>query len=144
MAPTTHVVMSLVPPERSGSTASLDMTMQELGTALGVAVVGSVLAGRYADAVAGAAGGVGETLRAAERAGGEAGHVLAAAARQAFDDAAAAGLGVAAAAVACGAVVAALLLPGRAGAEAAGAPSVTSPRETGPTPAHQGSARPRA
>ncbi|MEH0633479.1 MFS transporter [Streptomyces bottropensis] len=144
MAPTTHVVMSLVPPERSGSTASLDMTMQELGTALGVAVVGSVLAGRYADALAGAPGTVGETLRAAERTGGEAGHVLAAAARRAFDDASAAGLGVAAAAVACGAVVAALLLPGRAGAEAAVAPSTAGPRETEPSPAHQGSARPRA
>ncbi|MGW0576088.1 MFS transporter [Streptomyces sp. NPDC002920] len=118
MAPTTDVVMSLVPPERSGSTASLDMTMQELGNALGVAVVGTVLADRYAAVmtdVPGAAGGtLHEALRAADATGGDSGHSLADTARHAFENAASAGLTVAAVAVACGAVVAALLLPGRA------------------------------
>ncbi|MDX3442865.1 hypothetical protein PV441_43815 [Streptomyces stelliscabiei] len=41
-------------------------------------------------------------------------------------------------------LIAALLLPGRAGAEAAVAPSTAGPRETEPSPAHPGAARPRA
>ncbi|GAB2928229.1 MFS transporter [Streptomyces heilongjiangensis] len=121
MGPTTDVVMSLVPPERSGATGSLDMTMQEFGNALGVAVVGSVLAHSYTNAMtdAGRPRAARRTLESAlalaERTGGDAGQVLAAAARSAFDHAAGVGLTVAAAGVAVGSVVAALLMPGRAG-----------------------------
>ncbi|MFI1869666.1 MFS transporter [Streptomyces jumonjinensis] len=119
IGPTTDVVMSLVPPERSGATGSLDMTMQELGNALGVAVVGSALAQSYT-AQAGAAGlpdaaarTLDGALRIAENAGGAAGQALARTARDAFGHAAGISLGVAAAVVACGAVIAALLIPGR-------------------------------
>ncbi|MFI2378458.1 MFS transporter [Streptomyces sp. NPDC018964] len=121
MGPTTDVVMSLVPPERSGATGSLDMTMQEFGNALGVAVVGSVLAAGYTREVSGtglpepAAHTLRSALELAERTGGTAGQAIAATARAGFDQAAAAGLTVAAAVVAAGAVLAALLIPGRGG-----------------------------
>ncbi|MER5768681.1 MFS transporter [Streptomyces sp. NPDC001985] len=119
MGPTTDVVMSLVPPERSGATGSLDMTMQELGNALGVAVVGSLLAHGYAREAAAAnlPDAAGSTLDGAlglaERTGGAAGEALAATARAGFGHAAATALTLGAAAVAAGAVLAALLLPGR-------------------------------
>ncbi|MEO3977551.1 MFS transporter [Streptomyces sp. CAU 1734] len=145
MGPTTDVVMSLVPPERSGATGSLDMTMQELGNALGVAVVGSVLAHGYTSRAAGTAlpDTAGRTLdsalRLAERTGGAAGETLAATARAVFDHAAGVGLVVAAAGVAAGAVIAALLMPGRefrpgAGPDTApdGAAGKTVPPETAP------------
>ncbi|MCM2391786.1 MFS transporter [Streptomyces albipurpureus] len=121
MGPTTDVVMSLVPPERSGATGSLDMTMQELGNALGVAVVGSVLAHSYTSEVTSSAlpETAGQTLdsalRLAERTGGAAGQDIAATARAAFDQAAGVGLVVAAVGVALGALVAALLMPRRGG-----------------------------
>lgn len=121
MGPTTDVVMSLVPPERSGATGSLDMTMQELGNALGVAVVGSVLAHSYTSEVSssGLPATAGQTLdsalRLAERTGGAAGDEIARTARAAFDQAAGVGLVVAAVGVALGALVAALLMPRREG-----------------------------
>ncbi|WP_239135063.1 MFS transporter [Streptomyces sp. SID12488] len=120
MGPTTDVVMSLVPPERSGATGSLDMTMQEFGNALGVAVVGSVLAHSYTSEMSrsgqpqAARHTLDNALTLAERTGGDAGQALAATARAAFDHAAGVGLTTAAAVVAGGAVVAALLMPGRA------------------------------
>ncbi|MER6917171.1 MFS transporter [Streptomyces sp. NPDC000594] len=119
IGPTTDVVMSLVPPERSGATGSLDMTMQELGNALGVAVVGSVLAHSYSAEVSTAelpeAAGttLDSALRFAEGVGGATGGEVAAAARDAFDSAAAVGLTVGAAGAALGVVVAAVLMPGR-------------------------------
>lgn len=119
MGPTTDVVMSLVPPERSGATGSLDMTMQEFGNALGVAVVGSVLAHSYTSEMSrsgqpqAATRTLENALALAERTGGDAGRVAAATARAAFDHAAGVGLTVAAAVVAGGAAVAALLIPDR-------------------------------
>ncbi|ROQ67149.1 EmrB/QacA subfamily drug resistance transporter [Streptomyces sp. 840.1] len=94
LAPATDTVMGLVPPERSGNAAALNDTMQELGNALGVAVVGTVLAHGYSTA-AGAA-------PLSERTG----HL--------FEQAASDGFRVAAALVAAGAVLSGLLLPGPA------------------------------
>ncbi|MFD5192860.1 MFS transporter [Streptomyces sp. NPDC058357] len=129
MAPATETAMSLVHPDRSGSAAALTDTMQELGNALGVAVVGTVLARRYATGTADLPGTAGrslhDALELADRTGGRAGTALASAARQAFDHAAAAGLGVAAAVVAAGALLAAFLLPGR------------TPPPAGPGSAHE-------
>ncbi|MFF5359716.1 MFS transporter [Streptomyces scabiei] len=136
MGPTTDVVMSLVPPERSGATGSLDMTMQEFGNALGVAVVGSVLAHSYTSEMtrSGQPEATRRTLESAlslaERTGGDAGHALATTARTAFDHAAGVGLTVAAAVVAGGAVVAALLMPGRTGARGASVPASAHPGST--------------
>ncbi|MGI5195699.1 MFS transporter [Streptomyces sp. CA-288835] len=129
MGPTTDVVMSLVPPERSGATGSLDMTMQEFGNALGVAVVGSVLAHSYTIGMSesGLPPAAGRTLQSAlalaDRVGGDTGRGIAATARAAFDHAAGVGLTVAAAVVAGGAAVAALLMPGRGGLRDAPGPA---------------------
>ncbi|WP_434597695.1 MFS transporter [Streptomyces sp. A5-4] len=95
LTPATDTVMGLVPPERSGNAAALNDTMQELGNALGVAVVGTVVARGY-------------TAGADARPGPPATD----AARAAFDAAAGSGLTVAASIVAAGAVLTALLLPG--------------------------------
>ena len=92
LTPVTDTVMGLVPPERSGNAAALNDTMQELGNALGVAVVGTVLARQYSAQVPGPP--------------------TSPAARESFEQAASSGFLVAAAVVAAGAAVAAFLLPG--------------------------------
>ena len=138
MGPTTDVVMSLVPPERSGATGSLDMTMQEFGNALGVAVVGSVLAHSYTNEMSrsgqpqAARHTLDSALELAERTGGDAGQALAATARAAFDHAAGVGLTAAAAVVAGGAVVAALLMPGRSSTRGASGEAAVPVEPTGP------------
>ncbi|WP_239081667.1 MFS transporter [Streptomyces sp. SID9727] len=86
LSPATDTVLRLVPPERAGNASALNDTMLELGNAMGVAVVGSVLA---------------------QRAGGP--HT---AAPSDFGSSAAAGFGAAAAIVATGVVLACVLLPG--------------------------------
>ncbi|OIJ96840.1 MFS transporter [Streptomyces monashensis] len=69
LTPATDTVLGLVPPQRSGNAAALNDTMQELGNAVGVAVVGTVLARRSgapgAGARIGAAAGTGFTAAAA-------------------------------------------------------------------------------
>ncbi len=47
MSPMTAAIMSAVPPERAGSGSAMNDATRELGTALGVAVLGSVAASRY-------------------------------------------------------------------------------------------------
>ncbi len=47
MAPTTETIMSTLPPERTGAGSAANNSMRQLGSALGVAVLGSVLAGSY-------------------------------------------------------------------------------------------------
>ncbi|MFG3255722.1 MFS transporter [Streptomyces sp. NPDC048172] len=112
LTPATDTVMLLVPPDRSGNAAALNDTMQELGNALGVAVVGTVLARRYTH-------GTAESMHPPRTPG----------ARDAFEQAASAGFAVAAALVLAGAAAAALLLPGPR-------------REPFPPALHQGSSPP--
>jgi len=121
-APLTTVLMSAVPAGRAGVGSAMNDTSRELGGALGVAVLGSVLTTRYGSALApsvadlpeqarnAATSGLAGALRVAEGMG-PAGEGLAGAARQAFLD----GFGLAAL-VAAGlalltAVAAAKLLP---------------------------------
>ncbi|AXL93013.1 MFS transporter [Streptomyces sp. CB09001] len=85
LGPATETELSLVAPERSGNAAALNDTMMELGNAVGVAVIGTVLAH-------GAAGAAAPGVR--------------------VEAAAPTGFVSAAVVVAAGAVVAALLLPG--------------------------------
>jgi EmrB/QacA subfamily drug resistance transporter len=120
MSPLTASIMSAVPLGRAGVGSAMNDTTRELGGALGVAVLGSVLASRFAsrmgDAVSGlsaeAAGlarsGLAGGLSVAREAGGEAGLKLADAAKASFVS----GLHVAAL-VAAGAAVAASLTVGR-------------------------------
>ncbi len=48
LAPAMDAVLGALPPERAGSGSALTMTMRQVGGALGVAILGSVLAGAYA------------------------------------------------------------------------------------------------
>jgi hypothetical protein len=121
-APLTTVLMSAVPAGRAGVGSAMNDTSRELGGALGVAVLGSVLTTRYGSALAPAVADLPEQARNAATSGlagalrvadgmGPAGDGIAGAARQAFLD----GFGLAAL-VAAGlalltAVAAARLLP---------------------------------
>ncbi|WP_333764072.1 MFS transporter [Streptomyces sp. IBSBF 2390] len=109
LAPATDAVLALVPPERSGNAAALNDTMQELGNALGVAVVGTVLARESGSHLTG--GAPGDRVAAA----------------------APAGFTAAAAIVALGAVLSAVLLKGPA-REPAPAPFSAADSEEGTPP----------
>jgi EmrB/QacA subfamily drug resistance transporter len=121
-APLTTVLMSAVPPGRAGVGSAMNDTSRELGGALGVAVLGSVLTTRYGSALGPAIADLPEQARTAATSGlagalrvagdlGTGGDGLADAARRAFLD----GFGLAALAAAGLALVtafaAARLLP---------------------------------
>jgi EmrB/QacA subfamily drug resistance transporter len=58
MSPTTGLLMSAVPRNRAGMGSAMNDTTRELGGALGIAVLGSVMASNYASHVAGAVTGL--------------------------------------------------------------------------------------
>jgi EmrB/QacA subfamily drug resistance transporter len=125
MTPLTTLIMSSVPLSRAGVGSAMNDTTRELGGALGVAVLGSIVTSQYTsglgDSLAGipeqarsiAESGLSGALLVAGRAGGPQGEQLADAARQSFVD----GLGWAAALAATVVFVAAIvtrfLLPRR-------------------------------
>ncbi|GAA2637143.1 MFS transporter [Streptomyces axinellae] len=95
MTLTDSIVLSTVPPERAGVASAVAETGLELGGALGVAVLGSVLSSAYrmgldpvegvpAKAMAGARETFANALSRAQETGGAAGRSLADAARDAF------------------------------------------------------------
>ena len=116
ISPMTASIMSAVPLGRAGAGSAMNDTTRELGGALGVAVLGSVLASRFASQMGGAVtglsadaarvarGGLAGGLSAAREVGGEAGVKLADAARASFVS----GLHVAALVAAVAAVAASL------------------------------------
>jgi len=124
--PATDAIMGAVPTERAGVGSAVNDTTQEVGGALGVAVLGSVLAAVYSAALAPAVhdlpaplalatrNSLGAALRVAQRLGGGAGPALQAAARVAFVQAmhvtVVIGVGMALA----GVLVAVVFLPARA------------------------------
>lgn len=132
MAPATESIMGSLPPAKAGVGSAVNDTTRELGGALGVAVLGSLLASGYAsslgdslrgfpvppDVVGVVQSSVGAALQVAGGVGGAAGQALALAARTAFVDAMGVSLEVAAGVALVGAVISAAFLPGRA-AEAA-------------------------
>jgi hypothetical protein len=103
MTPLTTLIMASVPLNRAGVGSAMNATTRELGGALGVAVLGSVVSSVYIDRLSAVTGGLpaqarevaesglGGALAVAERLGPD-GAGLAAAARQAFVD----GMGTAA------------------------------------------------
>ena len=125
-------ILGSVPPERAGGAAAVQETAFELGGALGVAVLGSIMASAYQDAL-GALPGLPAAAQATAReglpgaadvaagVGGAAGAALLDLARAAFVD----GLGVtvlvAAGVMLAGALAAFALMPGRTRAPAPGA-----------------------
>jgi EmrB/QacA subfamily drug resistance transporter len=123
--PLTTLMMSAVPLGRAGVGSAMNDTSRELGGALGVAVLGSLAATRYASAVApaldgaalpadrydAAAAGLPGALDVAGRLGGAPGQALADAARSAFADGFGLAALVGAALVLATAAATALLLP---------------------------------
>ncbi|MFD6422073.1 MFS transporter [Streptomyces sp. NPDC060198] len=145
MPPVTVAIMQALPREKAGAGSAINNTFRQVGGALGIAVLGSVLSAVYRGDIedhlsavpAGARDVAGESIEATLGVAaklGPAGRPLAAAASDAFIGAMhVAALGSAAVALA-GAVVVALFLPGKSAAE----PRPQAPERPAPVPAEQG------
>jgi hypothetical protein len=132
MAPATEAIMGSLPPAKAGVGSAVNDTTRELGGALGVAVLGSLLSSAYATnmsaglhdapmsegARSAASESLGVAISMANRIGGDAGQHLAAVARGSFVDAMGTTLLVAAAVAAIGSVITFVLLPSRSKAVA--------------------------
>lgn len=124
MAPATQSIMSSLPPAKAGVGSAINDTTRNLGSVLGVAVIGSIVASAYKTAlaplhiahpIAQAAGrSVGAATEIAHELPALIGHELATAAHRAFVHAADRGLLVAAAVTLAGVIIAARTLPGPA------------------------------
>jgi EmrB/QacA subfamily drug resistance transporter len=128
MPPATESIMGSLPPAKAGVGSAVNDTTREIGGALGVAVLGSVLSSGYGpdvrDAVAGTplpatavdavSDQVGAAMEVASRLGGEPGRALADAAGRAFVDGQSIAFVIGAAALALGAVIVGFFLPARA------------------------------
>jgi EmrB/QacA subfamily drug resistance transporter len=125
MPAATDSIMSALPPGKAGVGSAVNDTARELGGAVGVAIIGSLLASSYSSSIqssldgttglsepmkAAAADNIGAALGIAESLG-EPGGTLAAAARTSFVDGMQLGLWTAAALSVMAAVVAATMLP---------------------------------
>ncbi|WP_052498924.1 MFS transporter [Streptomyces vietnamensis] len=114
------VLMTAGPPEKSGLLSSMNDTVQEMGAAFGVAVVGSVLAARYAaaytpDGPEAATHSLDQALEAAKTLPDATARATVDAAKSAFSQAFSASAAVCAGVAVLGAVAAAVLLPGLLG-----------------------------
>jgi hypothetical protein len=124
-APTTESIMGSLPPAKAGIGSAVNDTVREVGGALGVAVLGSVMASQYSGAIAsttgslpaGAAHAAGDSLGGAvlvaQQLGGSTGAAVLDAARTAYVSGFGLALTVAAVVAAAGAAVAAIWLPAR-------------------------------
>jgi fucose permease len=65
MSPTTDLLMSAVPRTKAGMGSATNDTTRELGGALGVAVLGSIIASNFSNGIGPAVAGLPESLRAA-------------------------------------------------------------------------------
>lgn len=149
--PATTAITESLPPGKQGVASAVNDTARELGSALGIAVLGSAINQTYRDGVAGAVAGL--PAEAAERVQasiaftqspavaqfGEAGEALVAAARQAFMDGVSSALLTAAAVLAVAAIVVFLRSPASpAGSGGAPEASQRQPAEhRGDPPQHQ-------
>jgi EmrB/QacA subfamily drug resistance transporter len=128
MPPATESIMGSLPPAKAGVGSAVNDTTRELGGALGVAVLGSVMSSTYGPRVTDAVSGlpipaeqssairdqIGAAIEAAGRIGGEPGRALADAASRGFADGMSTAFLVGAVALAVGAVIVALFLPAKA------------------------------
>jgi hypothetical protein len=131
MAPTTESIMGSLPRAQAGAGSAMNSTVMQVGGAMGVAIIGSVLSAGYRSSVDSVMAGhavpgwvaeiirssVGGALQVAHRAGGAIGQALANAANSGFLHGMHMAMGVA-----CGVAVLAMLtvavfLPARAGAD---------------------------
>jgi len=143
--PATTAIVASLPPTKQGVASAVNDTSRELGSALGIAILGSVLASGYRDALLASGALVGLPAQVAERATssiafvragaeqiaamGPAGTRLVTAAEQAFVDATGQALLVGSGVLVLGAVLVALRAPGRVearDAHAAGADEVAA------------------
>jgi EmrB/QacA subfamily drug resistance transporter len=125
MAPATESIMSSLPLAHAGVGSAMNDTVRMVGGTLGVAVLGSLLSGRYGADMEGAVEGLPEPAReaaegsiggasaVAESVGGDAGAALSRVAETAFSSAMGTTLTVAAGVALAGAMVALVVLPGR-------------------------------
>ena len=126
MSPTTDLLMSSVPRNRAGMGSAMNDTTRELGGALGIAVLGSILASHYSASLAPALIGLPDAIRAAaeqslagalmvgQEMGGQAGAALIDAAQHAWIGGYQLSLHVGAALIAIAAIVAYAGLPDKA------------------------------
>jgi EmrB/QacA subfamily drug resistance transporter len=138
MPPATEAVMSVVPRERAGAGSALTNTARQVSGALGVAVLGSILAQAYRSQLSphlsnlppgarnAAAGSITATQAVAARLGA-AGRELASAADSSFIHAMHITTLISAAITLAGAIVVLRWMPGRAAAAAAPQPSAPQP-----------------
>lgn len=124
-APTTESIMGSLPAAKAGVGSAVNDTVREVGGALGVAVLGSVLASQYASSVGSstaalppeaahvAGNSIGGAVVVAQQIGGSAGTALLDVARNAYVDGFGVALTIAAVVALAGVVIAAAWLPGR-------------------------------
>jgi EmrB/QacA subfamily drug resistance transporter len=127
MPPATESIMGSLPLAKAGVGSAVNDTTREIGGALGVAVLGSVMSSTYRPRVSDAIAGVpipaeqaraitdqvGAAMEAAARVGGEPGRLLADVASKGFADGMSIAFVIGAAALALGAVIVGLYLPAR-------------------------------
>lgn len=152
MTPLTTLIMSSVPLGKAGVGSAMNDTTRELGGALGVAVLGSLVTSQFTSSLGpavsglpGAARGVAESglsgaLRVAAEIGGPAGERVADAAKLAFVDGIGLAASVAAVVVLVAAVAAWFLLPAHHGVQATGAIGTTGEQASASAPAAASSA----
>jgi EmrB/QacA subfamily drug resistance transporter len=122
MAPATESIMGSLPRAKAGVGSAVNDTTRQVGGALGVAILGSLLASTYRSSLGTsvsetARASVGGALEAARDLGGEQGAALARAAKLAYVDGMSVGVLVAAGVALVGGLVALLFLPSHAAAE---------------------------
>jgi EmrB/QacA subfamily drug resistance transporter len=128
MPPATESIMGSLPPAKAGVGSAVNDTTRQVGGALGVAVLGSVMSSTYGPRVTDAISGfpvpaeqanaisdqIGAAIGAAERIGGEPGRLLASVASKGFADGMSTAFVIGAAALVLGAVIVVIFLPARA------------------------------
>ena len=122
MAPATESIMGSLPRAKAGVGSAVNDTTRQVGGALGVAILGSLLASTYRSSLGtsvseAARASVGGALAAARDMEGEQGAALARAAKAAYVDGMSVGVLVAAGVALIGGLVALLFLPSHAAAE---------------------------
>ncbi len=132
MAPATASVMSAVPEAKAGVGSAMSDVTRQVGGALGVAVIGSIIGTAYTNDMTGSPGPAAESVGAAhavaEQVGGSAGRDIATGAGHAFTEALGLGLTAAAIVALAGALLVLLRLPSGRAPKAAGAPAVVPAR----------------
>ena len=125
-APTTESIMGSLPASKAGIGSAVNDTVREVGGALGVAILGSILASRYAGSMHAATAGlpapaadtaghsIGGAILASRQIGGRTGAALLEAAQSAYVDGFRLALLAAAVVAFAGAALAAIWLPARA------------------------------